>query len=108
MGRVTIANDDLHFAANALRRAISLLWFVRRAVNLLECGKVHIGTKSILNCFQIGFVAVRCKLHTSTDAASNILHEVVCPSAITTADHTGDAQLCEGINRCPSPNVAPA
>ena len=53
-------------------------------------------------------MSVRRDLYAAIDAAGTILHKLLRPSAVPSADKVRNDQLRIGINSDPRPNVPPA
>src|ERR1035437_5183161 len=78
---------NLHVRPDACCWTITaLLGIGRSAVYLLELRIVHVHSKRTFNGFQVGFVAVCSELEVSLDAVGAILHKLVSPAAITSAN----------------------
>ncbi len=72
-------------------RAVAPLPFVGLAVNLHEGGVVDVGTKGVLDGWQVDFQAVRRQLHPVRETGRHVLHELVG------ARRAGCAQVRDGF-----------
>jgi hypothetical protein len=102
---VGAAADDSLASAHADSGTISRIRAIlRRAVNLLQHRKVDLFAESILDCFQVGAMAVCRELHTIRQTRPQILDEMMRCSRMAATDKPARNELRIGVkcNPCPA------
>lgn len=105
---VRVSAHGFHVATDTNRWRVARLVFKRCAVNLVQLGVVHIGSKGALYCVQICLVTVGGDLYAILDSAGAIFHEISRPVCATPTDEVTDNELRVCVDSYPSPNVAPS
>jgi len=101
-----VARDDLRLAAQALRRAVPFLAVRVVPVNLRQRCVVDVSAEGILDGGQVGLVAVRGELHTATETAGNVGHELVRRARVARTNKPRWDQLRVRIDARPRPDGA--